>query len=93
MTSQIHVLVFQGTSGHFVAVCLEHGFAAQARTLEEAIVAFDDAYRARIRIARERGEEPFARSERAPEEYWRQFEEGRPLESAGESGAQIRASA
>ena len=93
MAQQLSVLVFQGTSGHFVAGCLDYGFAEQAKTLTDAILAFEDGYRARIRIARERGEKPFELSQRAPAEYWRQFEEGKPLDAIGETGAQIRAAA
>ena len=89
----LRVLIFQGTSGHFVALCLEHDFAVQASTLEAAVVAFEKEYRARIQTAEQRGERPFQHGRRAPEEFWDRFEAAKPVSGLVEIGAQIRAAA
>lgn len=83
----LSVLVFQGSSGHFVALCLDYDFGAQSSSVEGAVAAFDDEYAARCQIAERRGERPFQNARRAPEEYWARFQAAKPV--AVESGNKI----
>ena len=91
MKEVVRVLVFQGTSGLFIALCLEHDFAVQSKTLEGAVKAFEEEYAARVRTAELRGERPFQRARRAPEEYWTRYESASPIAGVGHLGAQVRA--
>lgn len=70
----LSALVFRGSSGLFVAMCLELDLAAQSRTPEAAVEALEENFRAHIRIAERRGEQPFERAKPAPQEYWNKFE-------------------
>lgn len=90
MGESLRVLVFRGTSGLFVAICLDHDLAAQGKTAEEAVLALDGTYHEYHRIAARRGERPFHHGRHAPEEFWLRYEKAQPM-SIGAVGAQVRA--
>ena len=89
----IRALVFKGTSSPYVAICLELDIGAQGATVQEAIAALEQNYRESVRVAERRGEQPFARSRPAPQEYWTQFEAAAPVTGQSTTFDQIRATA
>ena len=89
MQNTVRVLIFQGTSGLFVAHCLDYDFAAQGSTAERALEAFEKAFRLRCQIAEQRGEAPFQNAARAPSEYWQRFEAAAPASYETSIRAQI----
>lgn len=90
MNESFHVLVFRGESGLYVAICLDNDLGAQGKSPEDAVVALEETYRAYVQIAERRGERPFQHGRRAPDEYWRRYEDGRPM-TVRTVGAQVRA--
>ena len=88
--NRLSVLVFRGTSGLFVALCLDYDFAVQATTRDGAIRAFERSYWKRISIASTRGEQAFEKNKPAPTEYWERFQNGSPVDDVTEPVASIR---
>lgn len=89
MHQTLSALVYRGSSGLFIAICLEHDIAAQASTVDAAIEALERSYTEHLRIGERRGERPF-RSQAAPVEYWSRFEVAKPLSDASSTFASVR---
>lgn len=87
----LSAVVFRGSSGQFIAVCLEHDIVSQGDTREGAITALENDYRAYVRVAEARGEQPFERSKAAPGEFWSKFESAAPIQGASSTFEQVRA--
>jgi len=62
----------------WVARCLDHDLATQARTLQELRVELDRLLTAHVVICTEKGLLPFAGIPPAPDPYWQMFRRSRP---------------
>ncbi len=65
--------------GPWVAICLEHYLAAQAESPRKVLEALNWTYWTQVLLDKEKGIEPLSRVEKAPEEYWKRFDEGLPF--------------
>ncbi len=65
--------------GVWIAQCLQYDLAAQASpsdSLKGALEAFNWTYWTQFLLDREKGIPPFSQLPKAPDEYWKMFEEG-----------------
>ena len=74
----LHALLFRRREW-YIAQCLEHDIAVQARSFDDARYEFERALLGRLVVAAELGCDPFAGLPKAPLRYWRLFEEAAPL--------------
>lgn len=72
-TETIQAVVFQRDEW-WIAVCLDNGLATQARTREAIGPELQRLLRVQIRATRQHGLPPFAALPKAPDKYWRMFE-------------------
>ncbi len=72
-SKDIKVLVLP-EGDYYVAICLDYGFAVQAKTMLALKERFENMLKAFALLSKEHGEEPFSNLEPAPIEYWRQWE-------------------
>lgn len=68
----LHVLMFR-EGGNYVAKCLEHSYSAQGRDYDDVWGRFVATTIALMRIARNRGKEPFANLPSAEPWYWMKY--------------------
>lgn len=60
--------------------CLDYDIAAQGRTIDEAKDSFEKTFLGQIAVDIEENREPFKNVEKAPQEFWDQFEKAEPPE-------------
>ncbi len=79
-TNELRVLV-RREGEWWVAVCLEHFFATQARSLEDVKESFRQAYLAAILHSHQAGQTPFENLETAPARFVEEYDRAEPLGS------------
>lgn len=65
--------------GAWVLQCLQYDIAGQGKTIEDAKVAFRDAFVGQVIVDCEHGRKPLAQVPRAPRWYWDEFHEATKL--------------
>lgn len=68
----VHAVIFK-QEGWWVAVCLEHYFATQARSLVEIDYQLQRSLVGYLAIAKDQGAAPFEGLPPAPKKYWDMF--------------------
>jgi predicted RNase H-like HicB family nuclease len=75
---KIRAVLFQ-EEGWWVAQCLEHDIAAQARTRDDLLYELERILVGHFFISAEKGKIPFANLPRAPRRYWVMYEQAEPI--------------
>ncbi len=68
-TQTVRVLIFR-EGDHWVAQCLDHDIAAQARTIDALFSEFDRIFEATVEVRRRKGLPGVESLPPAPERYW-----------------------
>lgn len=76
---EIRAVLFQEV-GWWVAQCLEHDIAAQARTKEALLQELERLLIGYILVGRKKGRLPFEGMPPAPRRYWEMYERANPVE-------------
>jgi predicted RNase H-like HicB family nuclease len=76
---EIRALLFQET-GWWIAQCLEHDIAVQARTREDLLERLERTLLGYLRLGFEKGRRPFDWIPPAPRRYWDLYEKANPGE-------------
>jgi|ERR1700693_1201710 len=79
-TLLIRVLLIN-ENGPWVAQGLDYDIAAQGRTIQEAMKAFQQTLLAQIRADLSKGRNPLQDFEHAPDMYWSAYERAEPLQN------------
>ena len=75
------LLLKQGGGTFWVVQCLEYDIAAQGKTIQDALSAFDESLMAEIIFSAHHKEQPLGSVAPAPKYYWRMYDKvGMPLE-------------
>ncbi|HEX4498990.1 MAG TPA: hypothetical protein VIE43_25155 [Thermoanaerobaculia bacterium] len=85
---RLHAVIYQ--SGEWwIAACLEHCFVTQARTEEALLVDLERIIKTHIFLETERGRDPFVSIPRAPQRFWKMYEDAaaHPLDDLQVSGS------
>jgi len=72
---------FHAEGSLWVAQCLEYDIAAQGKTMKTAVQAILQALREQADRDTEAGRKPFADFEKAPKDFWNQFESAEAIPS------------
>lgn len=75
---KIRAVLFQ-EEGWWVAQCLEHDIAAQARTREDLLYELERILVGHFFISAEKGKLSFSHLPQAPLRYWAMYEQAEPL--------------
>jgi|SRR6185436_19031520 len=76
---EIRAVLFQEV-GWWVAQCLEHDIAAQARTKEALLHELERLLIGYLLVGRNKGRLPFEGMPPAPRRYWEMYERAKPVE-------------
>ena len=91
-STELRALIFRDdVSGFWIAQGLDVDLCAQAKTLEDAHMAFVQLLNATAAASAELGQRPFHDIELAPQRFWRAFEHA-PLRTSLESAPRALAS-
>lgn len=74
----MRILLIREAENAWAAQWLEHDLVGQGSTQDEALVSLEKTILAAIRVAQEKGENPFANYGPAPQALWERFWEKRP---------------
>ena len=74
-TGALKVLLIEEDDGRWSAQCLEHDIVVQANKLSELQYELEKVLAAYLVLGTAAGEEPFARLDRAPQEFWDMYEQ------------------
>ena len=77
---ELHAVIFK-RGGWWIGQCLQHDIGAEARTLKQIPYELERAIVAHIAVCLENRRDPFRNIPRAPDRYWKMFEEGVKLEA------------